>query len=83
MKMKPRTKKKALIAAACVAGYFGAYFLLVHPILAGPPEHQVRFESYTNPFTLAEAHNTSPFRHFFWPAHRVDVLVRHGFWFPT
>jgi len=81
--MKKNTKKKAIIATACVAVYFGAYFLLVHPILGGPPEHHVRFESYINPFTRCEAHNAAPFQRIFWPAHQVDVLVRHGFWFPT
>jgi hypothetical protein len=81
--MKQTTKKKALIAAACVAGYFGAYFLLVHPILAGPPTHLVRLESYINPVTRSQAPQHTTLRYVFWPAHRVDVFVRHGFWFPT
>jgi hypothetical protein len=81
--MKQTTKKKALIVAACVAGYFGAYALLVHPILAGPPEHHVRFETYINPITRCQASQHTSLRYVFWPAHRVDVFVRHGFWFPT
>jgi hypothetical protein len=76
-------KIAAFIAVACVAGYVGVYFLLVHPILAGPPGHYVRIESYINPFTRCEANNAAPFQCFFWPAHKVDVLARHGFWFPT
>jgi hypothetical protein len=81
--MKETMKKKAVMIFACGAIYFGAYCVLLHPILAGPPGHLVRFESYTNPFTMAEAHDATPFRHLFWPAHQVDVMVRHGFWFPA
>jgi hypothetical protein len=72
-----------IAVACCVAGYAGAYCVLVHPILAGPPGHYVRMESYINPFTRCEANNATPFQCFFWPAHKVDVLARHGFWFPT
>jgi hypothetical protein len=83
VKNKPTPKKNTLVIAACVAVYFGAYFVLVHPILAGPPERHVRIESYINPVTRCEALDDKRFVVFFWPAHRVDVLIRPGFWSPT
>ncbi|MDR3459448.1 MAG: hypothetical protein P4N60_18630 [Verrucomicrobiae bacterium] len=83
MKMKTSAKKKALIAAACVAVYFVAYFMLVHPVLAGPPGGHVRFETYINPVTHCQAPPNTELRYFFWAAHRVDVLVRSGFWSPA
>ena len=75
--------KRALIVAACVAVYFGAYFSLVHPVLAGPPGAHVRFETYINPLTRSEAPQNTKLRYFFWAAHRVDILVRLGFWSPS
>jgi len=83
MKMKPSTKKKALVTVVCVAVYFGAYFALIHPILAGPPGGLRRITSYINPVTRSQAPQNTKLRYFFWPAHRVDVLIRPGFWSPT
>jgi len=83
--MIKNVKEASLITAAgvCVTGYFGAYYLLLDPILAGPPGHYVRFEMDINPVTRCQAPQNTSLRYFFWPAHRLDVLVRHGFWFPT
>lgn len=80
--MKKDIRKKGIITATFLAVYFGAYFLLVHPILVGPPENRSRVESYINPLTRSEARNTAPFQLFFWLAHQVDVLARRDFWFP-
>jgi hypothetical protein len=82
--MKKKTIiKSALIVAAVVAVYFGAYVSLVHPVLAGPSGAHVRFVTYINPLTRSQAPQNTKLRYFFWAAHRVDVLVRPGFWSPT
>jgi hypothetical protein len=76
-------KKKALIAIACVAIYFGAYALLVHPVLAGQPGSLRRLTTYINPVTRSQAPQNTRLQYVFWPAHKLDVLVRPGFWFPS
>ena len=78
--MKPSTKKKALIVAACVVVYFGAYFVLLTPTQAGPPGHLRRFSLYMNPIAGRQVGPDSVIGYIFEPARRLDFVIRPKYW---